>query len=103
MIKKLLLLIVAVVAIAGLSKAAVAHYDQYKNKNLAQAKVVALKQANEVTQAVNAVQKQADQKYSQLSQAYTSLQAECQKGVNAYDTLSPAIRAKLPAPNCQEE
>jgi hypothetical protein len=97
-IKSLRTLFVVALLVGGFALA-VNHYHQYKNTKAQAVQKAAQTAEQRYSAAINAI----TGKYNTVSQAYITLQAECQKGVTAYDTLSPAVRAKLPAPNCQEE
>jgi hypothetical protein len=96
MVKHILLTGVALAAVAGLSGAAVRHYDEYKKT---QAPVETTVQ--KVDAAVVSVQKSWSTKYAQLTDAYTGMQSQCVKGANAYAALPATQKAKLPAPVCK--
>lgn len=97
MIKKILLSLAAVVILAGLAGLSFHHYHQYQNTKIHKAQVA----TQTVAQEINAVRQSATAEYTALMGNYGHLQAECQKGVNAYNELTPALKAKLPAPSCQ--
>lgn len=70
-------------------------YEQYKTKKTTERAAVVERQ-NKQLEAVKTAQNQAES----VEMRYDLLLAECRKGINAYQTLSPQVRAKLPAPTC---
>jgi hypothetical protein len=93
MVKKLVLIAAAAVAVIGAAGLSVQHYHQYQNK----------KKADQISQlqAVKQAQYNADQSVIKLLQAEdTRLQAECQKGAQAYAQLPAIAKAKVSTPLC---
>lgn len=100
--KKLLLLIVAVVAaLAVCYGGAVAidnHYkSELKQKQAQAVPTISVKQSNA---NVEAVKVSAVGEYKALVVQYNGQVAECQKGLVAYAKLTPALKAQTPVPTC---
>lgn len=95
--KKLLLLVSAVIVIAGAGSLVVSKNKNYQNK---QAQATAAAEQHQVDNAVSAATAVKNQKITELQGEKASLQSECQKGLAAYAQVAPAIRAKLPQPVC---
>lgn len=96
MIKKTLFIVVVAIAVAAVSVLAVDHYQNYQNKHTPVATVtVAQRNAD-----VEAVKKSAAGEYASLQASYNTLQAECEKGVAAYNALPVANKAKASLPQC---
>lgn len=100
--KKLLLLIVAVVAVSvicyGAAVAIDNHYQNHQKQKQAQSVVYVPKTYSD--QQIQNVKTAAAGEYQSLVAQYNNQTAECQKGTGAYALLTPAQKAKVPAPTC---
>ncbi|GAC1503497.1 MAG: hypothetical protein NVS1B10_08620 [Candidatus Saccharimonadales bacterium] len=94
--KQIIITSVAVATLILGGALALNHYHPYKNKQAHQAVVTAQKKQDELTK----VKQSAAAEYASLNAQYIKTQAECQKGRLAYDSLTSAIKAKIPAPDC---
>lgn len=96
MIKKTLFVVVVAVAVTAVSVLAVDHYQKYQNKHTPVATVTVAQRDADVA----AVKQAAGGEFASLQASYTSLQAECEKGVAAYNALPVASKAKASLPQC---
>lgn len=96
MIKTTALIVLAAVMLAGAGVLSVRHYHQYKNIQMHQAQAAAQAKADELAR----VKANDAAEYRGLQTAYSKAVAECQKGQQAYASLTPLVRAKVPAPSC---
>lgn len=92
MLKKVLIIALAVAVLAGVGVLSVQHYRQYKNKQ-DHAKAV-------TAQNVAIEQKAVIDHQTRLQAAYDKLYVECGKGKAAYDQLPALTKAKTPLPDC---
>lgn len=91
--KKILLIVLAVVAVLGVGVLSVDHYKNYQNKKAQDHKVA-------VDKEVVAVKKAAGAEYASLQTAYDKMRLECEKGVAAYGLLTAFNKTKTPQPVC---
>jgi hypothetical protein len=96
MIKKTLFIVVVAIAVAAVGVLSVDHYQKYQNKHTPVATVTVAQRNADVA----AVKQAAGGEYASLQASYTSLQAECEKGLAAYNALPVASKAKAPQPQC---
>jgi hypothetical protein len=90
--KKLLVFLLPGLLLLGGGVAAASQYNRYQHKVKVATKVVADQQA--------ALLKATQAAHASVSAQYSALHVECEKGSNAYNTLSTAIQKKIPAPVC---
>lgn len=85
----------AAVVVTGVGVLSVRHYEQYKKLR---------DHANQVTAQQVAKAKASQEAFQvQLVAKYNALVGECQKGVVAYNALSPTVKVKVPAPSCSAQ
>ncbi len=97
--KKLLLSVVAIVAITVGGWLAADHYQNYQNKNQAKQQVVVDAKASEIAQ----IRLSAAAETREWKNKYSAQVTECQKGKAAYDSLSAFSKSKMAAPQCGPE
>lgn len=93
--KKLLLVALAAVVVAGASVLVVGHYHDYKNKKTQQPAVQMVPASD-----LQALQTTTSKELKDLQDDNGRLLAECQKGAAAYAKLSPLVKNQTSAPQC---
>lgn len=92
--KKLLLISLAILLLAGAGAAVSRHHKNYQNKQTQDA----------VTAAVAAANTKKDGEISDIKTSaaaeYDALRIECEKGIAAYGKLTPALQKTTPLPVC---
>lgn len=93
--KKLLIFLLPGLILAGGGVAAASQYNTHQKKvNAVQAAQQAV--AEQKAQAIVTIQKED----ASLRVQYSALHVECEKGSNAFQTLSLSVQKKVPAPSC---
>ena len=96
--KKLLTIVIAVVAVIAIGGLSVNHYKNYQKTKQAQGlQLISVKDANK---QIRAIQTAEGSEYQSLVVRYNSAVAECQKGSNAYTKLTSALKLQTAPPVC---
>lgn len=90
--KKLIFAVLSVAVLGGAVILSARHYDQYQLKNQ--------KQEARVAAEVASVEKRQANQLAVANNRAQVLQAECKKGLVAYEKLTPFVRAQTPKPVC---
>lgn len=93
LMKRLLFIGLAVVAVLTVGVLSVDHYQNYQNKKTHDHKVKVEKEVADVQQAAGA-------EYKGLEASYNGLRVECEKGLAAYQKLSAFTQKTTPQPVC---
>lgn len=90
--RKLLILLITGLLLAGGGTAAAHQYNKYQAERQ-RVQASAQKQAFDYTKALEA-------SVAGLHNEYSTLHVECEKGLAAYGALSATVQKKLPTPSC---
>jgi len=91
-LKKSALLVGAAVLLAGAVTLSVRHYQDYQAEQNAKRQVVVDQQAKAIADLKADVQV--------LAKAANDNRVNCEKGIAAYNLLSPVLKTKTPLPEC---
>lgn len=96
MVRKVLVSTLVILALAAGVLLAITHYQNYQNKqNNTQQNAV-----QQLSTKVNTLEATYKAKLATEATANKQLQAECMKGLAAYNALTPTLKAKAQLPNC---
>lgn len=97
--KKLLITAVVLAIIAGSTALVALHYTNTTQKKRQADTAVIQKQLSDLDVKIKGLETSTNK----LVKENKTLRAECQKGLEAYNALTPSIKAKTAAPVCEAQ